>query len=135
MVAKTRSAQAGVAVGVGVADRVGKDVGDGAAADPHAEPVATANERIVASHQRVIRAGQRGKRLTSEKGQAPLEGGLGEREGKRLGDTWSSPSHSQSVLKPALRTVHDVGDNREIFRRVRKADPTGLVRRTPKHGE
>jgi hypothetical protein len=54
MVAKTRSAQAGVAIGVGVADGVGEDVGKGATADPHAEPVATASERIAASRQRVI---------------------------------------------------------------------------------
>jgi len=84
MVAKTRSAQAGVAVGVGATDGLGDDVDDGAAADPHAEPVATANKRIVASHHRVINCSyiQYGATMRED----PLGRGPGEREGKLSGD-------------------------------------------------
>src|ERR1700674_2027128 len=52
MVAKTRSAQEGV--GVGVVDGVVDGVGDGVAADPHAEQAATSSRRIAASRPRCI---------------------------------------------------------------------------------
>ena len=52
MVAKTRSAQEGV--GVGVVEGVVDGVGEGVAADPQAETAATTSERIAASHQRAI---------------------------------------------------------------------------------
>src|SRR5260370_15704047 len=83
MVAKTVSAQAGVAVGVGATDGLGDEVGDGAAADPHAEPVATASRSIAAGHQRVINCSyiQYGARMRA----GPLwEGAWGKGRGSYL---------------------------------------------------
>lgn len=39
------------------------------------------------------------------------------------------------MLEPALITLRDVGDNREVFRRVREADPTNLIHGASEHGE
>src|ERR1700732_2991677 len=96
MVAKTWSAQAtgvGVGVDVGVAEGLAEAGGEGTAAGPQAEAMKI-NSGIAASGPRCIvditpnsrLSLFRPRRRSGWKGQAPGEGGLGEREGKRLGE-------------------------------------------------
>src|SRR2546423_1679749 len=68
-----------------------------------------------------------------EKEQAPWSGGLGEGRESELDSEPNDPG--QPPLKPALRSLHDVGDDRQVLRRVRKADPASRIRCSAKDGE
>src|ERR1700736_797605 len=87
-------------------------------------------------HPLIKRKSQRlryGRSAPRMRNRPPLQGAWG--KGKESEMVISVTSGRQWVLKPALIALHDVGDNREVFRRVRKADPARLIRRAPEHGE
>src|ERR1700730_13139177 len=95
MVLKTRSAQARVGVGVGVGAAVAVGVRDGladgsgerAAEGPQAETATTISKRVAEKRPRCIVQATQKSRIglwPRNEGQAPFEGGLGEREGAQL---------------------------------------------------